>query len=104
MAERLVGTVRSGDVVSRFGGDEFVVMCENADEEAVGDIAERMIAALAVPFEIGAVTARIGVSVGLAIEPAATVSAEDLLNHADAALYDAKGSGRGRVQRHLTSN
>ena len=103
VAERLVGTVRSGDVVSRFGGDEFVVMCENADEDAVGDIARRIIDALAVPFELGAVTATIGVSVGLAIEPAATVSAEDLLNHADAALYDAKGRGRGRVQRHLAS-
>jgi len=104
VAERLVTTVRGGDLVSRFGGDEFVVMCENADEDAVGDIARRMITALAVPFELGSATATIGVSVGLAIEPAATVSAEDLLNHADAALYDAKGRGRGRVQRHLTTN
>ena len=91
-------------MVSRFGGDEFVIMCENADEDTVGDIAQRVITALALPFELGSATATIGVSVGLAIEPAATVSAEDLLNHADAALYDAKGRGRGRVQRHLMSN
>jgi diguanylate cyclase (GGDEF)-like protein/PAS domain S-box-containing protein len=103
VARRVGGIVRQGDIAARVGGDEFVVMCEAADPTAVRDIANRLSAALAMPFSIGSDSVQIGVSVGIAIEPAENVTADELIMHADTALYDAKRQGRGQISLYQTT-
>jgi diguanylate cyclase (GGDEF)-like protein len=98
IAGRLHGAVREVDTVARFGGDEFVVICEDATAADAAQIAERIRAAVAVPLRSvdGAVTASIGVSVVDGVT-AGTVSTDHLLERADEAMYVSKNSGRDRV-------
>ncbi|HEU0131119.1 MAG TPA: EAL domain-containing protein [Mycobacteriales bacterium] len=95
VAERLAAATRPGDTVARFGGDEFVVVCEGADEAAAHLVAEDLLGTLAEPFDLGGQPAYITASVGIAVSPPHTGA--DLMRFADAAMYDAKGRGRGRV-------
>lgn len=94
-AIRLSGAVRAGDTVARFGGDEFTIVCEDADQEEACQIAERVLTALGQPFEHEGRTFRLGASVGIRVTERIDVSAEALLQDADVALYSAKGRGRG---------
>jgi diguanylate cyclase (GGDEF)-like protein len=97
-AERLRSVVRAGDVVGRMGGEEFVLILPGADAEAAEDCAERARAAL------GELTVRglpLGASAGVAAAPADGHEATVLLENADAALYWAKRSGRGRTVRFV---
>ena len=100
VAERMLGSVRVGDVVARLGGDEFLVLLEPLDDEAAGvAVAERVIASIAEPLRLRTGhQARIGASGGLAISQDASTDAERLLQEADIAVYRAKSSGRGRVE------
>jgi diguanylate cyclase (GGDEF)-like protein len=97
VAERLLSTVREHDTVGRLAGDEFVVLIESpADEPAADLLADRLVAAIRDPIELGPdgasanVTASIGVAVGQYQTP------EALLRDADLALYAAKAAGRDR--------
>jgi diguanylate cyclase (GGDEF)-like protein len=94
---RLEQAVRGGDTVGRLGGDEFVVLVETrAGQETADRLADRLIAALREPIELGpgrapfAITASIGVATGQYATPDA------LLRDADLALYAAKNSGKDR--------
>lgn len=94
VAERLVGLVRHDDVVARFGGDEFCVLqrgCRAASDAAT--MAERIIKALRQPFVIGNHQLVIGGSIGISLAPGDGPSPDDLLKHADLALYRAKRHG-----------
>ncbi len=102
-AERLAGTLRPGDSAARFGGDEFTVFIEDLDdltavEEAVR-VAERLRAAVAVPYLIEGREVHISASVGVTCcAPAqAATTPEELLREADIALYQAKAAGKNRV-------
>jgi diguanylate cyclase (GGDEF)-like protein/PAS domain S-box-containing protein len=99
IADRLRTVVRGGDTIGRFGGDEFVVVCENADELAAHGIAQRISAAIRDPLpgvpSRFAVTASIGIAVH---QPSGTeVTPEGLLITADAAMYLSKDSGKDRI-------
>ena len=98
VADRLRATIRPGDVVGRFGGDEFVAILGDISSDAEClSFSQRIASTLAEPFSIGdgrtyTCTACIGIA---RFTPGAT--AESLLRHADAAMYRAKAIGRDRV-------
>jgi diguanylate cyclase (GGDEF)-like protein/PAS domain S-box-containing protein len=96
VAERLADAVRAEDTVARFGGDEFVVVCEDTDEVRAREIADRMAAALAEPFDLDGQRLHVRATIGIAISP--PHSAPDLVRFAESAMYDAKARGRNRVQ------
>lgn len=95
VAERLQAAVRPGDLVARFGGDEFVVLCEDTDAATATGLAEKLLRALDSPVLLDGQRVYVSASLGVAAGPG---DAETLLRHADAAMYAAKARGRGRVQ------
>ena len=98
VGERLRSSLRRGDVVARFGGDEFVVLCERPTGAAeMGDLAHRLLATLSAPVTIGATTVAVGASIGVALGAGEGTTIDTLIRDADAALYRAKASGRGQV-------
>ncbi|MEQ8841243.1 MAG: bifunctional diguanylate cyclase/phosphodiesterase [Acidimicrobiales bacterium] len=94
VADRLRDSVRTADVVARFGGDEFVVICHGLMEpESISRVAESMLAAFGEPFSVDGGDLAILPSIGVAIwDPSidTSVTAEDLVRDADAAMYEAK--------------
>jgi diguanylate cyclase (GGDEF)-like protein/PAS domain S-box-containing protein len=98
VADRLRRVVRLGDVLGRFGGDEFVVICEDAGDSAARHIASRIARAIREPFDgvTYPVTASIGVAVRLP-SPGSGNDAVELLGMADAAMYASKNAGKDRV-------
>ena len=96
VAHRVLQTTRSSDTVARLGGDEFAVLMEGVERSSeVGRVADALIAALNVPFQLDGREVRVGASVGVAIS-AAEAGAEELLSNADIAMYHAKAAGKNR--------
>jgi predicted signal transduction protein with EAL and GGDEF domain len=90
--------VRQRDLVARLGGDEFVVIVGALPGPAeASKIAERILAELATPLEIGAREYQARASIGIALYPGDGTTLEDLLKNADTAMYRAKEEGRGRA-------
>lgn len=101
VGRRLQLCVRASDTVARLGGDEFaVILGEVGGREDAAEVAERICAAMAAPFELGEGVAQIGASVGIVLGPQDDADAEELQRRADAALYLVKHGGRGGYRFH----
>lgn len=95
-AERLTRCVRETDTVARLSGDEFIVVLSNITEpKDARIIAEHIITRISESFKINLHEIFITPSVGIALYPSDGTNTESLLKHADAAMYQAKKSGRG---------
>ncbi len=96
---RLRQALRAGDTIARFGGDEFVILCEDLASEAEAvRIAERIAEAFALPFELDGRPHHLSVSVGVVYVTGGRASASEVLRDADAAMYRAKAGGKGRFE------
>ncbi len=97
-AERLRRSVRADDLLARLGGDEFTVVAPDVTMDEALRLAERIRSSFAEPFRIAGVSTLATVSVGLALSTTEGTTAVDLMRYADAALYEAKSSGRNQVR------
>ena len=94
-AARALKVLRANDTIARVGGDEFVaVLGAVAGEPEARIAAERLLAALALPFDVGGAQATITASIGIALFPDHGEDPELLLQHADSAMYEAKHAGK----------
>jgi diguanylate cyclase (GGDEF)-like protein/PAS domain S-box-containing protein len=99
VADRLRAALRPSDTVARFGGDEFVVLCDDiAGEEPALEIAARMAEAVSRPVVLPEGEVFVTASLGVAVSGSSGDSADSLLRDADTAMYRAKDQGRARIE------
>ncbi len=104
VASRIKGCVRESDTVARFGGDEFMVLLTDlkAASEAA-EIADKIIHTVSRPLRIGKEECQVGVSIGISVFPDDGDTVEELVRHADAAMYRAKETGKGHGEFYAVS-
>jgi diguanylate cyclase (GGDEF)-like protein len=100
VAARLDSRLRAGDTLARFGGDEFVMICDDlAGADEARTIAKNLAEVLQVPFRAsGSTELTMRASIGIAISSGTDADAENLIAEADAAMYRAKEQGGGRIE------
>ena len=104
VADRLRAAVRAEDIVARLGGDEFVVVVSDIHEiKHILQIVEKMLAAVAAPYQIAERELFSSCSIGISVYPNDGDDSGTLLKHADTAMYHAKNSGRNRFQLYDTT-
>jgi diguanylate cyclase (GGDEF)-like protein len=96
VATRIGGAIRGSDVAARFGGDEFVVLLVQSGAESAKTVAAKLVALLSAPYRLHELEIRVSASIGIAIFPDSAGSSASLLERADAAMYEAKKSGKNR--------
>ncbi len=104
VAGRLIDCVREGDTVARLGGDEFVVVLSDmADVSHIAPVAQKILAALSRPVELGQQLLSVSTSLGIAVYPDDGETADALLQYADTAMYRAKDQG-GNAMAFFTAD
>jgi len=104
VAARLTECLRDTDTVARLGGDEFTIMLPNAtNPQVVGEVAQRVLKEFSLPFSDGEQEMFVSASIGISLFPRDGASPDDLVKHADTAMYSAKDSGRNRF-RYFTED
>ena len=107
VAGRLREVTRASDVLARQGGDEFLLLITDLGEHppaTAAAVAGKLASALAEPFELGGSEFQVDASIGVSIYPRDATDGESLLRHADAAMYQAKGAGRGRISVYASED
>ncbi len=95
VSQRFKTQIRSFDTVGRYGGDEFIILLMDIENSlCLNYKLKQLIATIAQPFQFEGQSLHIGVSIGVATYPAHGENADELLNHADAAMYLAKKEGK----------
>ncbi len=98
IAQRIKNIVRKSDTICRQGGDEFLVIIESVSEsKQLVLLAEKILEAVKLPFDINGVKVSASVSIGIAMAPDDGYNFETLCRHADMAMYQAKHSGRNAI-------
>jgi diguanylate cyclase (GGDEF)-like protein/PAS domain S-box-containing protein len=96
LAHRIRSSLRLADTFGRYGGDAFVAVCEQLDNESQAiSIVRRILREIAEPITIGTSTTRLQASIGVALADRATATAEEVINRADMAMYIARQRGEG---------
>jgi diguanylate cyclase (GGDEF)-like protein/PAS domain S-box-containing protein len=102
LALRLKTTVREQDTVSRLGGDEFILLLPDTDAAGAAHVAEKLLHAALLPFQIEQHELTVTPSIGIALYPKDGVCLDTLSKCADAAMYRAKGDGRNSYRFFTT--
>ena len=98
-AQRLQHCLRRGDSLARLGGDEFIITLPDLDDtHAAETVSRKVLNALHTPFVVDTHELHVSCSIGISLYPADGLDAEVLMRAADAAMYHAKGKGRGNYQ------
>jgi diguanylate cyclase (GGDEF)-like protein/PAS domain S-box-containing protein len=104
VAARLVRCLRDTDTVARLGGDEFTIMLPDvAGAQMVGEVAQRVLGEFAQPFSDGDQELFVSASIGISLFPRDATAPDELVKHADTAMYSAKDSGRNNY-RYFTED
>jgi diguanylate cyclase (GGDEF)-like protein/PAS domain S-box-containing protein len=99
VADRLVTCVRSTDTVCRQGGDEFVILLAEVEQlQDAANVADKLIASLAVPQQVGEHELKVTLSVGISVYPDDSHDVDAVMQNADTAMYQAKASGRNNYK------
>ena len=98
VAQRLKGCLRQTDTLSRLGGDEFVIHLHEADARAAEVTAQRILDALDRPIELDGMHFSISCSMGIAMQPDDGHTLDELIKHADTAMYRVKERGKGNFR------
>lgn len=105
VAERFKEVVRKTDTITRFGGDEFILLIDSAADVFIATtLTEKLLVVLKEPFFVGGVEFNITASIGIAIYPDHGHSVDTLIRHADLAMYKAKLTGNSIVTYDTTFN
>ncbi|HHV71664.1 MAG TPA: EAL domain-containing protein [Clostridia bacterium] len=103
VAGRLKDCVRKYDIISRYGGDEFVIILEDVNKEKVSQIAQRIIEGFYCPFMLNGQEVFTSPSIGISFYPDDGSTAEEVVKNADTAMYLAKERGRNNYQFYNSS-
>jgi diguanylate cyclase (GGDEF)-like protein len=99
VAERLRGAVRKTDTVARLGGDEFAVLLTDVGQpDVAGALAGKLVERIGQPYMLNRRRIAVGASIGISLYPRDGATIDELLSHADAAMYAAKADGRRRYR------
>jgi len=97
VSRRIRDCVRPGDAVARLGGDEFAILCDALDSErSAVQLADRLLAILRQPFQIGGTEVTTSASIGITFSGFGYETPEEVLRDADIAMYKAKNGGKAR--------
>ena len=98
VAARISACLRAGDVVARFGGDEFIVLLDDAARDDVAQVAHKLLRAIELPVDAEGRDLSVTPSVGIALFPHDGATPTELIKNADTAMYIAKSRGRANCQ------
>jgi diguanylate cyclase (GGDEF)-like protein/PAS domain S-box-containing protein len=96
VAKQFSAVIRPSDTLARLGGDEFAILLEGADESLSVTVADRLLERLSKPLRIAGREMSLGASVGIVVHTGGLGDGDELMRHADLAMYAAKKAGRGR--------
>lgn len=99
VAARLAGALQGRGHVARFGGDEFIIICPHGDHVVAEAVAADVMREFTSEFEVNGYSLSVTASMGIAVAPADGRDGDELLQHADLALYQSKHQGRNRHSR-----
>ncbi len=96
VAEKIATALAGRGTVARFGGDEFIILCRQTGRQQAAEVAEDILDHFREPFEVGGHHLAVSGSIGIAVAPQDGRDRDQILQHADMALYHAKNGGRSR--------